>query len=193
MEKRKTIWYITVFVFVILSFISLKCKKDDHQNGNKYDLFPLKVGNEFYYEYKYSFDDFIVGHDTIGTEKWTVLTDSLKNKNIEYYIEKKLNGIYIDWSDLYTDRYRDTSIITDKIDHFKIVESPSGELQFWEISIPRYCDKPDSVIRISPSMDYSKTYYFTADSGLTQYYKSWGLMSNRIRESYVLAGAKILN
>lgn len=190
MKKRRNTWLFMVVVFVIFSIISVKCRKEDQ----KYDLFPLKVGNEYYYQYSNSFDDFVVGNSTIGIEKWTVLTDSIKNKNVEYFIEKKFNGIYIDWSTLQGNSHRDTTIIEDRIDHFVIVESPSSELQFWDISIPRYCNKPDSIIRTQGySMDYTKTYYFSAGSGLTQYYKFWGLMQNRIRESYIQDSVKIAN
>lgn len=91
-------------VSIILTFIMISdsCTKD----RGRYELFPLKVGNEYYYQYLYSFDDFVVGNSTIGNEKWTVLTDSVKNKNVEYFVEKKLNAIHIDWSILPTNSLR---------------------------------------------------------------------------------------
>jgi hypothetical protein len=190
MKKRRNNWLFMVVVFAILSVISVKCWKEDQ----KYDLFPLKVGNEYYYQYSYSYDDRFVGNNSMGTEKWTVLTDSIKNKNVEYFIEKKFSGIDIDWSILATNNHRDTTIIKDRIDHFIIVENPSGELQFWDISFPRYNNKPDLTIPIQgSSMDFTKTYYFSAGRGLTQYYKSWGLMESQTRESYIQDSVKIAN
>jgi len=179
-------------VSIILTFIviSESCTKD----RGRYELVPLKVGNIYYYQYSYSYDDRFVGNNSIGNEKWTVLTDSIKNKNVEYFIEKKFNGIDIDWSSLTTNSHRDTTIIKDRIDHFIIVENPSGELQFWDISFPRYNNKPNLTISIQGSnMDFTKTYYFNAGSGLTQYYKSWGLMESQIRESYIQDSLKIAN
>jgi hypothetical protein len=177
---------------VILTIIFLKCEKDDHQNKNQFDLFPLKVGNEYYYHHKYSYDDFVVGYDTIGIEKWTVLRDSKNYNNIEYVIEKKFNGIYVNWSSLQSDTHRDTTFNIAKISHFIVTEKPSGELLFWDITIPRFFDKPDTTIHlVFYSIDYTKSYFFKADSGLTSYYNNWGLMSRRIRESLIQDSVKI--
>ena len=177
-------------VIVILTIISLKCKKDDNQY--QYDLFPLKVGNEYYYQHKYSFDDFVAGYDSIGIEKWTVLTDSKNNNNTEYLIEKKFNGIYVNWSSLQSDKHRDTTFNITRTSHFIITEKPSGELLFWDIAFPRFSDKPDTTIHLEfYSMDYNKSYFFKADLGLTSYYNNWGLMSHRIRESLIQDSVKI--
>ena len=192
MKQKRTEWFYNVLIIVTLIVISGSCKKDA-QKSDRYDLFPLKVGNEYYYKYSYSYSAFFVGNGTIGNEKWTVLTDSVKNNNVEYFIEKKLNGIYIDWSMLQGNSHRDTTIIKDSTGHFIITENPKGDLLFFEITIPRYSNKPDTVIHITQSMDFQKTYYFSSGRGLTQYYKSWGLMESQIRESYIQDSVKISN
>lgn len=187
MKKTLRTKYLLVVV-VILFITSLSCKKDVNQY--QFDLFPLKVGNEYYYHHKYSFDDFLVGYDSIGIEKWTVLTDTKKNNNdIEYLIEKKFNCYYVNWSSLQSNPFRDTTFNIVKTSHFIITEKPSGILIFWDIEFARYSNKEDTTIRIG-SMDFNKSYYFKADSGLTSYYKFWGLMSNRIRESLIQDSVK---
>jgi hypothetical protein len=180
LKRTKDLYIVSIVLTFIL--ISESCTKD----RGRYELFPLKVGNIFYYQYSFSYDDRLVGNNSIGNEKWTVITDSIKNKNVEFYIEKKFNGIDIDWSILTTNNHRDTTIIKDRIDHFIIVENPSGELQFWDISFPMYNNNPALTISIQGSnMDFTKTYYFNAGSGLTHYYKSCGLMESQTRESYI--------
>lgn len=185
--RAKEFYMVTIIITIIV--ISDSCTKDH----GRYELFPLKVGNEYYYNYSYSYYDKFVGNNTIGYEKWTVLTDSIKNKNVEYFVEKKLNGTHIDWSILATNSHRDTTIIKDSIGYFIITENPKGDLLFFDITIPRYSNKPDTVIRIWQSMDFTKTYYFSSGCGLTKYYKSWGLMGSQIRESYIQDSVKIAN
>jgi hypothetical protein len=186
MKKSRNPWFLMVEAVVILCIVSVKCRKEE------YDLFPLKVGNEYYYKHSVSFDDFVVGYDTIGVEKWTVLKDSKNNNDIEYTIEKKFNGIYVNWSSLQNDKHRDTIIITDKTEYFIVTEKPSGELLFWDFTIPRYSDKADITIHKEYySQDYTKSYFFKADLGLTSYFKSFGLMSHRIRESLIQDSVRI--
>ena len=187
MKRKPNTWFLMVLV-VILSIISVKCRKEDL----KYDLFPLKVGNEYYYHHIYRYDDFVAGYDSIGIEKWTVISDSKNNNNIEYLIEKKFSGIYINWSSLQSDRHRDTTFNIDKTSHFIVTEKPSGELLFWDITIARHSDKEDTTVYTEGySMDYNKSYHFEANLGLTNYYNNWGLMSHRIRETLIQDSVKI--
>jgi len=182
--RTKLLLTVVIVVVVILSITSLSCKKDGNQY--QFDLFPLKVGNEYYYHHKYSYDDFVVGYDSIGIEKWTVLTDTKNNNDIEYLIEKKFNCYYVNWSSLQNNPFRDTTFNIVKTSHFIITERPSGILLFWDFEFARYYNKEDTTIRIyGSSIDYKQSYSFKADSGLTSYYKSWGLMSHRIRESLI--------
>jgi hypothetical protein len=187
-----------VILVVILANSSLRCKKDDHQNKIQYDLFPLKVGNEYYYKHSYSWINMFEGYDSVGIEKWTVLTGSKNyNNDIEYLIEKKFNGIYVNWSTLQSKAHRDTTFNIDKTSHFIITEKPSGEILFQVnlpssgVSIPRHFDKPDTTIRIWTGADHSETYYFKAGLGLKEYYKIWGLMGHQITESLIQDGVKI--
>jgi hypothetical protein len=190
MKQKRVKCYFMISIILTFIVISDSCSKD----RGRYELFPLRVGNEYYYQYSYSFDDFLVGNSTIGNEKWTVLTDSEKNKNVEYFVEKKLNAIHIDWSILATNSHSDTTIIKDSIGYFIITENPKGDLLFFEITIPRYSNKPDSIIQIyGSSHDYYKTFYFSAGRALTRYYKFWGVMGPRIRESYIQDSIKIAN
>jgi hypothetical protein len=180
-----------LLILVILIIIPLRCKKDDHQNKIQYDLFPIKVGNEYYYHHEYSYHDYFTGYDTIGIEKWTVIVDSKKNNQIEYLIETKFNGIYVNWSSLQSDTHRDTTFNIVKTSHFLVTERSSGELLFWDITIPRYSDKADTTIRIWLMADHSESYYFKADLGLTNYYKSFDMLESQIRESLIQDSVKI--
>lgn len=87
MEKFKR---FKIMGLIILSWLWLiSCTK--REELALYDLFPLKIGNEFYYKYLYEYSkQGLIGNTTKGTEKWTVLSDQVTDNSIEYKIELKI-------------------------------------------------------------------------------------------------------
>lgn len=65
------------------------CSKQDEVP--LYDLFPLEVGNEFYYKY-YKYRYIGILSYTSGIETWKVVPESSQDNSKIYRIERKLNG-----------------------------------------------------------------------------------------------------
>ena len=136
---RKNLIYVFILFLVLSGFLFSTCEKQ-----KRYDLFPLKVGNEFYYKYyKYRYTG--ISAYTNGTETWKVVSESSQGNSITYRIERKLNA---------TLKVAGQTIqISDSIQYFEINEdisssllSSSSMLLFLEISFKRY--QNDSQIEI---------------------------------------------
>lgn len=146
-----------LFLFLVLSvFLSGSCEKQE------YDLFPLKVGNEFYYTYKK--DE--INADFSGTERWKVISVSSQGRTDTYTIELKLNGTLKTGDQ--------TRVISDSLSFFEISEdksssllSSSSMLLNIEISFKRYQEDPEFEIKHEQIETWS--YLFKADSGLTMF------------------------
>lgn len=152
----------TVFL-VISGLLFCACEKQE-----SYDLFPLEVGNEFYYKYyKYRYSG--ISAYTNGTETWKVESESSQGNSNVYRIKRKLNATL--------KVAGQTIIISDSVQYFEITEdksssviSSSSMLLFLKISFKRYQD--DSQIEIKQdghTNTESWSYLFKADSGLTKY------------------------
>lgn len=151
-----------LLLLVFLSFLLNTCKKPE------YDLFPLNVGNEFYYTYyKYRYTG--ISAYTNGTERWKVVSVySQGNSNI-YRIEQKLNAVL--------KVAGQTIIFSDSLRFFEISEdrsssilSSSSMFQVVEIRFKRYQNDPVLEIKkecLSSVQGWS--YTFKVDSGLTKY------------------------
>jgi hypothetical protein len=190
MEKS----HIIYLVICIASFCIIfnRCKKDEEL----FDLCPLKVGNEFFYTLSDRFDKRLIGHYTEGAQKWTIISVTQNAKTNSYTIERKLNGIYVNWSDVnWNNRICDTTLIKDSINYFEINENRSNSvLSFLDISFPRYQSVRDTMIHWSGyNINNSATYNFSAGRGLTAYYYSMGLMESKTRVSLILDSCKIIN
>jgi hypothetical protein len=191
MERTAGIYLVYLSLISFLIFCSCRKTKDD-----LFDLYPLKVGNQFYYKYSYTYNNgHIIGHETRGNEVWSVISESSINDSIEYNIERRLVGIYVNWSELSGDIFSDTTIITDSIRYIKISEDRSSSvLSFWGITLKRYQTSPREEVRVDPTnLEIGNYYSFGADSGLTERYYSEGLMTYQIRESLILDSVKIIN
>ena len=182
---------LLILVATLSMFLSC-CTKEE--GSHLFDLFPLKVGNEYYYSYSYSYLKDILGpgNKSIGNIKWTILTDSLKDNMTEYYFEEKFNGIDTKYP------FNDTTTVNDRIRYFKVIEDPSGLLTFWnitphwDINLKRYHNHPDTAIH-NWGPQIGADYYFHADSGLTKY--SYINLPNLdiTNELYILNSIKIFN
>jgi hypothetical protein len=154
---KRFLKYVFFLLIVLSGFILYTCEKEE------YDLFPLKVGNEFYYTYHKS----RIPVYTNGTERWKVISVSSQGNSDIYRIERKLNAIL--------QVAGQTIIITDSLRFFEISEDKSSSLLsssslYIEISFKRY--QPDPVFEIKQESHSNKegwSYLFKADSGLTEY------------------------
>lgn len=152
------------FWFLVLSgFMFCACEKKEI-----YDLFPLKVGNEFYYKYyKYRYTG--ISAYTSGTETWKVVSASGKGNSIIYRIERELNATL--------KVAGQTIIISDSLQYFEISEdissstlSSSSMILFVEVSLKRYQNDSEIEIKQEGHGDMiGWSYLFKADSGLTKY------------------------
>jgi hypothetical protein len=186
--------------FMVISFSVLNACKKQEPLGEKpldekpiFDLYPLKVGNKFYYKYEYKFINGPIDGWTKGTEIWKVLSESAQGNLVIYSIERKLNAIQI-LNGL------DKTVISDRISSFTISKSISDSLllsnfgfNYGDIKMKKY--QHDSIVKIQKeggTSSISWSFLFKADSGLTKYsyYHPPNYMSS---ESLVLDSLKNQN
>jgi hypothetical protein len=159
----KYLEHVFILFLVLSGFLSSACEKQ-----KRYDLFPLKVGNEFYYTYyKYRYTG--ISAYTNGTETWKVISESSPGNSITYIIERKLNA---------TLKVAGQTIqISDSIQYFEISEdmsssllSSSSMLLFLDISFKRYQNDSQLELKQEGHSDMEGwSYLFKADSGLTKF------------------------
>jgi len=160
MKNRLKIRFL--WILILFGFLFTGCNRENQDT--LYDLFPLKVGNEFYYKYqnKKMFEDIK------GTEVWKVISQSSQGGSSKYLIERKLNAVY---TVLYNQR-----IITDSISYLEVTEDTSSLISslfvsYSNISFQRYQNVSHYVIEHPLPDDAIQQwkYIFVADSGLTSY------------------------
>jgi hypothetical protein len=159
---RKHLIPVFVWLLVLSGFLLSTCKKQE-----RYDLFPLKVGNEFYYKYyKYRYTG--VSSYTNGTETWKVVSESSQGSLINYIIEVKMNAIVTGVG---------AKIISDSLRYVEINENKSSSLisatsliPLWNFPFKRYQDVSQVEIKQEcRSGILGWSFKFKADSGLTKY------------------------
>ena len=155
---NKSLKISLLLFFVLYGFLFDACEKQETQ----YDLFPLKVGNEFYY--KYFKGQLMAG--TNGSETWKVVSESSQGNSVKYLIERKLNAILT--------VFNNQRVITDSITYLEITEDKSSLISFLflsgsNISFKRYQNVNQYVIDhpATGTTTPSWIYIFNADSGLT--------------------------
>jgi hypothetical protein len=152
---RKIPQFSSLWFLFLSYFLFGSCEKQ-----GRYDLFPLKVGNEFYYRY---YNDRILS-STIGTEAWKVISEESQGSSVKYIIERKLNAIL--------SVLNDTIIISDSTRYFEVIEERSSSLiSVFGYSFKRFQDV--SQIELKNTRNTSTpitTYVFKADSGMTSYH-----------------------
>jgi hypothetical protein len=148
---------------ILTAFLIGSCEKQ-----GRYDLFPLKTGNEFYYNYyKYRFTG-ISSYNT-GMETWKIISDVKSGSSITYTIEERLNATL--------KVAGQTIVISDSVRFFEINEdtktsllSSFSMLLYKEISFKRYQDASEFEIKHEGhTSEESWSYLFKADSGLTKF------------------------
>ena len=151
----RLIWFL-----VLSGFLFNTCKKE-----GKFDLFPLKTGNEFYYKYNKESHPGPTVY-TIGTETWKVVNESEEGNHIKYTIERRLNAKISLGGYTYV-----TKVISDSIQYLEILEDKKTALiSFLNITFKRY--QSVSQIEINQGGQYDIegwSYLFKTDSGMTKY------------------------
>jgi hypothetical protein len=195
--KKSSLVYLLVVILVLTTLLR-SCKKDE--SPAIFDLFPLHVGNEYYYEYSDFFMHDISGPiiRSKGKNKWTILSDTIKNNMIEFYVEEKFNGTDV-YDNSILSKSIDTTFVNDRIRYFKVIEDPSGLLTFreitknWNITFKRYQNVPDTIIDDWIGSNREVYYCFHADKGMTKYRYWKGPISDQSSETYDLDSVKIFH
>lgn len=147
------------FLLIIPGLLFTTCEKQE------YDVFPLNVGNEYYFTYyKYHIPAY-----TNGTERWKVISVTSQGGSDIYTIERKLNAVLKIGGQ--------TIIIADSIRLFNISEEKSSSLLstssmflFIDLNFKRYQSNPVLEIKKDGTANASSwSWTFKADSGLTKY------------------------
>ncbi len=152
---RKILQTSSLWVLVLSSLLLSSCEKQ-----GRYDLFSIKVGNEFYFRFN---KDFMLS-STNGTETWKVISEESKGSSVKYMIERKLNVVQI--------VLNYTVIISDSTRYLEVIE----EILYSLISVFGYSFKrcqDVSQIEVKNEGTISTpvtTYAFKADSGMVSYH-----------------------
>jgi hypothetical protein len=141
-----------------------------------HDLFPLKVGNEFYYHISGSWleTDGIAMVTKItslkGTIKRTIIKELMQNNTTEYSFEDKLNGIEtIKWAYNYSLPRYDTTIYKDKISKtFNIIEDHQSSVLSGGILETKTFKRYQNVPEVAIYVNNNKMLVFDADLGITK-------------------------
>lgn len=182
MRKYRRPSFLGILVLSGLMFST--CAKQE-----RYDLFPLKAGNEFYYKYyKYRYTG--VSSYTNGTETWKVVSESSQGNLINYTIEITINATVTGIG---------AKIISDSIRYVVINEEKSSSLisassliPLWNFPFKRYQDVSHYEVKQEcHSSVLGWSFIFKADSGLTRY--SYCHPPNQItNETLTLDSVKLL-
>jgi hypothetical protein len=151
--KNNFFWFLVLYCALFES-----CKKQEMP----YDLFPLKVGNEFYYKYyQYRFTG--ISAYTNGTEIWRVASASEQENSITYTIKRNLNAI------LKVAGNSDT--ISNSISYLQVIEDKSSSMiSIWGFSFKRYEDvRQIELVSQGNTSTPSVSCVFKADSGMITY------------------------
>jgi len=155
MGKRIT---TNLLIPILCWFLLISCEEQEPL----YDLFPLKVGNEFNYTYsKDRYYPLIV--NTRGTESWKVVLLTAQDGYFTYTVERKIF--------LVTTLLSDTIDVTNDTIFMEVKEKESTTLiSFWGFEFKRYQDVPEIELKHEgePTMP-TESCVFKADSGLVFY------------------------
>lgn len=185
-----------IIILIMITLISCEKLENQKQENQKYDLFPLNVGNEFNYTYNFSLDEYRGGgitHET-GNKKWRIMETSFYNDTIEYLFEEiryNITRTYILVDTTYNSFENDTAYFKVSEDSVSGVTSftPSTDLYEYldpiEISFERFADTKRKVISYEnsgmPGCYYD--WYFNSDSGLVRVTQSYFSNSRTIEYS----------
>lgn len=123
---RRYLTYLQFLLFVLLALLLSACEKQE------YDLFPLKVGNEFYFTYyKYRFNG--ISSYTNGNERWKVISVSSQGNSDIYTIERKLDAVL--------KVAGQTILITDSLRFFEINEEKTSSLLSSSTNVKKIANK----------------------------------------------------
>jgi hypothetical protein len=170
-----------MFLLVIIFSSLISCEKEEK---GRYDLFPLKAGNEFYYTYyKYRYSG--LAAYTGGTETWKVVSESSQGNTIIYAIERTLNATY---------RFLGDSMIISDSTRFLTVreERSSSVISIFGFSFKRHQDVSQIELKKEGNTNTASwSYIFEAGRGMTEY--QYYHPPNQVEmESLILDSCKVL-
>jgi hypothetical protein len=146
--------HIFILFLVLAGFLLLTCEKQ------KYDLFPLKVGNEFYYKY----DKKEIGFITDGSETWKVQSEIVNGNSVTFTIERSLNGVFRSSDQSFIDS------ISNRRTYFEVIQDKSSVITFWGFSFKRFQSKSEIELnQVGDTRMPTITGIFSAFRGLTRY------------------------
>jgi hypothetical protein len=157
-----------ILISAFYAFYLFSCKKKEVPN----DLFPLKLGNEFYFKYHSKKLSSPFFDETNGLEIWVVENVLIQENDIIYKIKRKQNSvrtIYGYQNDTNKFAIADSS-------YFQVIEdkkssvitsafSSSDDI----VSFQRYQDEMQVEIK-KEMYNWSWTFLFKSDSGLVKRY-----------------------
>lgn len=187
--------YLLPILIVLLC--SLCERSEDTEVKPVYDLFPLNVGNEYYYSYAYYEKTVAENADnTIARIKWTIQSKNVIGETNEYNLQFiYYNIVKYDAASFpeVPDPLTDTVLVEDFAGSFKIIENKSGELSFENFLFPsdfifqRYLYVPDTMVTISSGLDdWNFSLDFAVDTGLTRIIRSRKTAMHIWKETYSL-------
>lgn len=147
--------FLNLFLFAGIAFISCEWK-------SMHDLFPLEVGNEFYYwHYETACP---VARKQYGVETWKVISELSQGDSTIYTIEQNLKATYIMVS-LQDTFYAETTY------NFEIIERhPSSIISFSGFKFMRYQNVSHLELNRQGSSSISAvTCLFKSNKGLVKY------------------------
>ncbi|MFC2098548.1 hypothetical protein ACFLSP_02265 [Bacteroidota bacterium] len=206
-----------VLPFIILLVCLSSCERQPVE-VQKYDLFPLTVGNEFYYSFEESFQsDYteIYKCTIIGNRQWEILSKSVKTDTSIDYNFQLIRYNMILYHRYFPQYRRDTFELEADTSFFKLIENPaSGEIIFdpitsgwlitsgwvdpYEISVQRCSDAQRNDLEYNQMGqclycgDIHYGWYFAADSGLTGGNHSFYVKDTYIKYSCVLDSLNLI-
>lgn len=205
-----------------ISFIiglSFSCSKPfNDPEPDKYDHFPLKTGNRFYYGFKWWYHDNKLHPDVpryfptvdIGTEVWTIVSEIPVDTGKQYKIESEVNyNSYYYFTEPFNDqplyKYNDQPIhktysinVTENQNHeltftgISFSEIGTGSPAWWHGDIKFFRYQPIDSIKIEFWYTFmmAKTYWFIAGKGLTEF-NYWHGPNQRQDAEWILDSVKL--
>jgi hypothetical protein len=180
---------ILPFIISTLCLSSCERQQDDIR---LYDLFPINIGNEYFYTYKwYDINVGIYEKLENGNLRWCIFQKSENDTSKVYEIkETKYNRIYID--------SYDTTYPENSVSHFNIYEHNNTSqltIKNWG-AFPRYSEIRDTIFELELRYYDSGTdhyeWHFKADSGLVYFNFQYYIIYRHRRNSFTLDSLKII-
>ena len=181
----------------------LSCEENSVES-QRFDLFPLQVGHEFYYSYFYRQKSAAENPDTVYANiKWTItFKTEIEGNNVYNFEQKFYNGML-----LTTQHFPevpnpdiDTVYLADQVTYFSVIENIDDDFWFAESNIPSEYDfyrtsiYSRAVLTFDINIVEGKwNFVFVADSGLVDYSYYRQTAMHSWSYSFAMDSLKLLN